>query len=182
MNRFTWRGVLQQRAIAGFQASNASRNRGESQTTTSAPLHHPQIARPTMRTRPLPITDKATFEFIVSTPAHYQVVASGRLVEETDLPGNRRLFHWRTAVPLPTKVAVIGAARFAVQHLGEVRGIPVSTWVYPQDRDAGFYDFKLGEKVLDYFVERQKILIKKRTLKSLKNSRNLQSKKSTMKP
>ena len=33
--------------------------------------------------------DKATGEFIVTAPAHYQVVANGLLMEETDLAGRR---------------------------------------------------------------------------------------------
>ena len=98
-------------------------------------------------------SDKAFFEFIVTAPDHYQVVACGTLVEETDLANGQRLTHWETAVQLPTKVAVIGVARFAVQYLGDVHDIPVSSWVYPQNRVEGFYDYALAAKVLDYFIE-----------------------------
>jgi len=96
-------------------------------------------------------SDKATVEFIVTAPEHYQVIASGTRVEETDLPDERRLTHWRSTVPLATKVMVIGAARFAVQYLDEYEGVPVESWVYPQDRDAGFYDYALAEPILQYF-------------------------------
>ena len=87
------------------------------------------------------IGDKATCEFVVTAPAHYQVVSNGRLVEETDLEGGMRLTHWRQSVPISPWLYVVGVARFAVQHLGEFKGLPVQTWVYARDRDAGFYDF-----------------------------------------
>ena len=96
-------------------------------------------------------SDKATVAFLVVAPNHYQVVGSGRLVEESNLPDDLRLTHWRTEVPLATKVMVIGAARFAVQHVDEVESIPVESWVYPQDRDIGFFDYALAERILDFF-------------------------------
>ena len=87
------------------------------------------------------IGDKATNEFVITAPAHYQVVSNGRLVEETDLDGGMRLTHWKQSVPISPWLYVVGVARFAVQHLGEFKGVPVQTWVYARDRDAGFYDF-----------------------------------------
>ena len=87
------------------------------------------------------IGDKATCEFVITAPAHYQVVSNGRLIEETDLAGGMRLTHWRQSVPISPWLYVVGVARFAVQHLGEFKGQPVQTWVYARDRDAGFYDF-----------------------------------------
>jgi aminopeptidase N len=85
--------------------------------------------------------DKATSEMVVTAPAHYQVISNGLMIEETDLPDGMRLTHWKQSVPIPVWLNALGVARFAVQHLGEVDNIPVQTWVYAQDRDAGFYDF-----------------------------------------
>jgi len=99
-------------------------------------------------------SDKALVEFLVEAPDQYQVVASGRLVEETDLPNARRLTHWASTRPLAAKVSVIGVARFAVQHVEVLDGVPIETWVYPQDRDAGFYDYAVAEPVVAYFVSR----------------------------
>ncbi len=100
-------------------------------------------------------SDKATVEFIVTAPAHYQVIGNGLLVEEIDLENDMRRSHWRTDVPIPTKVTVIGAARFAVQHAGDFissRGlIPLQHWIYPQDRDAGLRDFEVTDAILTFF-------------------------------
>ena len=97
--------------------------------------------------------DKASVEFIITAPQHYQVVANGIQVEETNLPGNKKLTHWKEDVPVATKVMVIGAADFAVNLAGMIDNcIPVYSWVYPEDRDKGFYDFALAMKIVPFFI------------------------------
>ena len=85
--------------------------------------------------------DKATSEFIVTAPSHYQVVSNGLQVEVTDLPGDRRRTHWRNSVPIAPWLYMLGVARFAMQRVDTFEGKSIETWVYPQDRDAGFADF-----------------------------------------
>ncbi|MBC7898735.1 MAG: M1 family peptidase, partial [Saprospiraceae bacterium] len=96
--------------------------------------------------------DKATSEFIVTAPNHYQVVSNGLKIEETDLPDNRRRTHWKQSVPIASWLYVLGVARFAVQYVDDFQGKSIQTWVYYQDRDAGFYDFAdLTKKVLEFY-------------------------------
>lgn len=99
--------------------------------------------------------DKATSEMVVEAPAHYQVVSNGRLVEETDLGGGRRLTRWRQSIPIATWLNVLGVARFAVDHRPAWRGLPIDTWVYRQDRDNGFAVFSNPTTaVLDFLSDR----------------------------
>ena len=58
--------------------------------------------------------DKATSEFIVTAPSHYQVVSNGLLVEETDLGQGLRRTYWRQSVPIATWLQTLGVARYAV--------------------------------------------------------------------
>ena len=96
--------------------------------------------------------DKATSEMVVTAPAHYQVVSNGLLVEEIDLPGSRRRTHWRQSVPIAPWLYVLGVARFAVQHVDTFQGKAIQTWVYAQDRDAGFHDFAVTTRdVLEFY-------------------------------
>ncbi len=96
--------------------------------------------------------DKASFEFLVTAPEHYQVVSNGIQIEETSLSGHKKLTHWREDIALPTKVMVIGVAAFAVQHTGFVNNcIPVSSWVFPENAEKGFYDYSIGTEVLAFF-------------------------------
>ena len=97
------------------------------------------------------VSDKATVEWVVVAPVHYQVIGTGRLIERTALGDGNRRTHWGSTIPIPPKVMVIGAARFAVQHVATVSGVPVQSWVYPQNRDAGFYDYAVAERVLRFF-------------------------------
>jgi aminopeptidase N len=106
------------------------------------------------------VSDKARSQMVVTAPAHYQVVSNGLLVEESDLPladGSEvpmRLTHWRQSVPIAPWLYVLGVARFAVQTLAPFDGKPVQTWVYAQDRDAGFHDFAVPtHDVLAFYSE-----------------------------
>lgn len=92
--------------------------------------------------------DKATCEFIVKAPAHYKVVANGLLNKEQKLENNQLLTHWKQSVAIPTKVMVIGVARFAVEQVGKYKGIPVSSWVFARDRQKGFEKYKAALDVL----------------------------------
>ncbi len=96
--------------------------------------------------------DKALVEFYVTAPAYYQVIASGKLKETTNLNDKQTLSVWKTDVPMPTKVMVMGVAHFAVEQVGETHGIPISSWVYPQNKKEGFYDYAQALKIVDFFT------------------------------
>ncbi len=98
--------------------------------------------------------DKATVEFIVSAPQHYQVVSNGVQIEESDLANGYKLTHWKEDTPIATKVMVIGVARFSVNLAGMIdQCIPVYSWVYPEDRDKGFYDYAQANEILPFFIQ-----------------------------
>lgn len=97
--------------------------------------------------------DKATVEFIVTAPEHYQVVANGIQIEETSLGNGFKTTHWKEDTPVSTKVMVIGIADFAVNLSGVVNGcIPVYSWVYPEDRNNGFNDYAQAKEILEYYI------------------------------
>ncbi len=98
--------------------------------------------------------DKATCEFIVTAPKSYQVVANGKLIDELADEGNTRRTHWKQSVPISTYLMVIGAARFATQDVQPVNGIPIQTWVFPEDQDVGFAVFGEAGKPLKFFIDR----------------------------
>lgn len=96
-------------------------------------------------------SDKATVEFVIIAPEYYQVVASGLLFEESSLPGGRKLTRYNEKVPICTKVMAVGVARFAMEVSGIIDHIPQSTWVYPQNREAGFRDMSVSVRIFEYF-------------------------------
>lgn len=105
----------------------------------------------------LPVIDhpyeKATCEFIVTAPEHYTVIATGEKVEETAKVKSQKTTYWRTSVSLPTKVMVIGVARFAIQYENPVGSIPLQSWVYPQNREAGFKAYAIAAKPMEYLIK-----------------------------
>jgi aminopeptidase N len=98
--------------------------------------------------------DKATSEFVVTAPAHYQVAANGLLQEETDLGDGRRLTHWKQSVPISSWLNAVAIARYSVRYFGTFRGITLSNWVYPQDREKGMTTFDTATRnAVEFFSD-----------------------------
>jgi aminopeptidase N len=95
-------------------------------------------------------SDKALVTFIVEAPGHYRVVSNGTNTGETRTDG-RVTSTWETSVPLPTKLMVIGVARFSVQYLESSSGVPVYSWVFPQNSKEGFYDYSIATRPLEFY-------------------------------
>ncbi|MBW8687582.1 M1 family metallopeptidase [Chitinophaga rhizophila] len=97
-------------------------------------------------------SDKAAVDYTIIAPDHYNVVANGLKTEETNLPGRLKRTRYQEKVVLPTKVFAVGVADFAIDHPGDVKGIPVYTYVYPQNKARGFQDYAKAVEVLDFFI------------------------------
>jgi aminopeptidase N len=97
--------------------------------------------------------DKATVEFVIIAPSHYEIVASGYLVEESHLPGDMKLTRWKEDVPLATKVMAFGAAEFDFRLEGMAGDVPVWTYVYKENSDEGFYDYAIATRPVAFFSE-----------------------------
>ncbi|GAB3548566.1 M1 family metallopeptidase [Spirosoma fluminis] len=99
-------------------------------------------------------SDKATCSFTINAPATYRVISNGKLLSETPQPNGRKLTRWQESTPIPTKVMVIGAARFAVEEVGAVGGVPVQSWLYPNDSQKGFVDYRPAKSILQFFIDK----------------------------
>ena len=97
--------------------------------------------------------DKASFEFKVTAPSYYKVISNGIKTEEKNV-GTRTVTTWTENTPLPTKVMVIGAARFAVKTFADSpENLPISAWVYPKDSTKGFYDYAVAPQMVKFFAD-----------------------------
>lgn len=91
----------------------------------------------------------------VTAPRRYQVISNGRMLEESDLPNDLRRTVWKESAPICPCLMTLGVAPFAVEHFGEYHGIPLSSWVFPQDRDVSFKAFRAyTQPVLEFFIDR----------------------------
>lgn len=97
--------------------------------------------------------DKASVDFIVQAPHQYKVVSNGVPIGNSDqvMPDGNRITHWAEKKPLPTKVMVIGVARFAVDTAGFFWNTkPVTSWVFPQDTASGFKTYAQALPILEW--------------------------------
>jgi len=97
--------------------------------------------------------DKATVEFIITAPSHYEVVASGYLAEELHLEGDRKQWRWKEEVPIAVKVMAFGAAEFDIQLAGKPENIPVWSYVFRENGREGFYDYSIAVRPLTFFSQ-----------------------------
>lgn len=96
--------------------------------------------------------DKASFIFSVIAPDYYKVISNGTKIGEEKVFTDYNQTTWKEDTPLPTKVMVIGVARFATKTFDDSpKDIPVSAWVYPQDSTKGFYDYGLAPEILKFY-------------------------------
>ena len=98
-------------------------------------------------------SDKSTVEFVITAPDHYRVVANGLLKEETVLPDHQKKTHWSESVALPVKVMAVGLADFAVSDACYAGSTPVYSYVYTEDKQAGFYDYGFACSILPWYVK-----------------------------
>jgi aminopeptidase N len=106
-----------------------------------AVVDHPSMKSPTVT--------------MVTAPRHYQVIANGRLMEQTDVPNDLRRTVWKESTPICSWQMSLGAAPFAVDHFGDYHGIPLSAWVFPQEKDLSFKNFgDFTQPILEFYIDR----------------------------
>ncbi|PWV51669.1 M1 family metallopeptidase [Chitinophaga sp. S165] len=98
-------------------------------------------------------SDKAAVDINVLISDKYTVVANGLKVQDTLLKGNLRWVHYTEKAEIPTKVIAIGAAAFAVDHSADVDGVPVYSYVFPENKEQGFKDYGKAGEILRYFTK-----------------------------
>jgi aminopeptidase N len=94
------------------------------------------------------LSDKAKVLFSVQAPAHYQVIANGIHQSTISLSEKEKNWNYFSDIELPMKVVVVGIADFEVKWNKEKR---VSSWVYPENKEGGFYDFDLAPSIVTFF-------------------------------
>jgi len=98
--------------------------------------------------------DKATVHFAINAPEHYDVIATGKKVEESSLGDGMKVTRYFEPAPVAMKVVTIGVTRFATKVLGSIGDIEVSAWVYPENRMEGFSDYAVATRVMTYFIRK----------------------------
>jgi aminopeptidase N len=98
-------------------------------------------------------SDKAFVSYHIESPDHYEIIANGEKVSEKQISKNRKIVEYSSKEIIPTKVMVFAAANFEIEELGTRNNTPLSSWVYPQNKEAGFYDFSVTLEILTFFTD-----------------------------
>ncbi len=98
------------------------------------------------------LSDKATVDFSVIAPAHYEVISNGIKTKEILLNSSFKQTNYKCKYILPTKVMVVGIADFKIKNV-EKEAIPTSFWVYPENATQAFDDLSVAPEILSFFTE-----------------------------
>ena len=97
-------------------------------------------------------SDKAAIKFDVLAPSHYQVISNGEKRISEKLNGGFTRTIYSTPLILPTKVMVIGVAKFSItQCESSDKETQSSAYVYPQEEEDGFSDYCSATEILAWF-------------------------------
>ena len=98
-------------------------------------------------------SDKASVDWFITAPNHYQVVANGKLIESLKIDGYKTKYHFSTKnIPLATKVMVIGLADFDIKYYGNVNCIPVYSMTFSPTPKYGTDDYLPSMEILKYYI------------------------------
>ena len=98
------------------------------------------------------LSDKATIEFIIEAPKKYEAVANGALIS-VQKKRKSKIHHYRSSIPLPTKVMVVGIAEMSIEEVGSVDGKIIRSCVYPKNQKESLYDLQLGTSILKFYSD-----------------------------
>ena len=98
-------------------------------------------------------SDKASVDWYVKAPLHYEVVANGRFAGKTG-GEKENLYHFSTGdVPLATKVMVTGVADFDIWNYDKVDCIDVYAMTFHPTPAGGQYDYLPAVEVMRYYID-----------------------------
>jgi hypothetical protein len=98
-------------------------------------------------------SDKASVDWYITVPMHYQTVANGELMEYWNTGNGKSKYHYSTKdVSLATKVMVIGVADFDIKHYGDVDCIPVYSMTFSPTPENGMDDYLNAMEVMRYYI------------------------------
>lgn len=98
--------------------------------------------------------DKSTVSFQITLPAHYTVIANGRLQNVSKQTSGNRTWEWKEPIPIPTYCMVFGAANFSVLTGDTSAAIPVSYYVFPEDAEYARANFGRVREMMEFFTAR----------------------------
>ena len=99
-------------------------------------------------------SEKATVDFKVTAPSHYSFIANGLPTGKTTTASGFKTTWFASKYALPTKVMVIGVAKFSISNCGDSTKIPQYAYVDPPEEENGFQDYCSAIEILEWFEQK----------------------------
>jgi len=96
-------------------------------------------------------TDKATYEFYITTPGTYKAFCNGELISETLNLNGTKTWYWKIDLPIPTYLACIAVAPFYTL-VRYHNGLPIVWACLAADTNATLNTFQNINPVLDAYI------------------------------
>jgi (E)-4-hydroxy-3-methyl-but-2-enyl pyrophosphate reductase len=100
--------------------------------------------------------DKFTADLIFIVPDTLTAVSNGVLVEQTQLSGNRKRFHWHEAYPIVSYLVSLTATNFAYfeDTYTAIDGteMPLTYWAYPEDLERAQSEWAITKEAISLFA------------------------------
>jgi aminopeptidase N len=98
-------------------------------------------------------SDKALYTFHVYAPEKYKVVSVGEFKGKEQVGNGSLMWTYRSSVPLPTKVAVIGIADMVWKEVETIdNAVLVTSAVYPQNASRSLSDLAVAPQIVKFYA------------------------------
>lgn len=97
--------------------------------------------------------DFATSELTATVEKPLMVISNGKLLETKENADNTRTFHWKMETPHASYLASIVVGEYAAVE-GSYQGIPVTSYVYPNELEEGKVTTKRLPDMVKFFSEK----------------------------
>jgi aminopeptidase N len=97
--------------------------------------------------------DFFTSEVTATVEKPLTVISNGKLIEQKENPEGTRTFHWKIEQPHAAYLTSIAVGEY-VPVSGEYKGIPIETYVYPDQVEAGKVTTQRLPEMVAYFAEK----------------------------
>lgn len=96
--------------------------------------------------------DRATFEALIEVPKPFVAVSNGALKQVEDLPGERRLYHWKMEHDMVSYLFVVTAGKYD-EIKDHWRDVPLTYYGMPDDLDRLQYSLRNTPLMMEFFSE-----------------------------
>lgn len=104
-------------------------------------------------------SDKAdSVDIIITVPENQIVASNGLLIAETDMPNNRKEYHWKESYPICTYLVSLAIYPYTVwqDYYVSTTGdsMPIDFYVYPENYNLSHSNYLMTKNMISFFADK----------------------------